>query len=122
MAIVKVIATGLGIGVVGVGVAAAMTNPSPEEYQAYAVEALSAYARQEVCSQQEPSFLQKGCEMMIQTLQPTLHDVLLAIPNGGILFSSALRLLDISPVQITPLSPNADLPATTLQPWRRSSS
>ncbi len=111
MAIGKVIATGLGIGLVGVGVAAAVTNPSPEEYQDYAVQALSAYARQEVCSQQEPSFLRQGCEVMLQTLQPTLRDIFARNTQRRNFIFFSLYVSDISPIQITPLFPDADLPS-----------
>jgi type II secretory pathway pseudopilin PulG len=111
MTIGKVITTGLGIGLVGVGVAAAVTNPSPQEYQEYAVQALSAYARQEVCSQQEQSFLRQGCEVMIQTLQPTLHDIFARNTQRQNFIVFSLYISDISPVQITPLFPDTDLPS-----------
>lgn len=92
-----------------VGVTAlVLTNPTLEDYGAYAGEQLTAYLTQEYCAQ-IPAFLNSliaECQALLQTLQPELKALFIRQTrrqNFGILslYRTELSLLNLSPLEIS---------------------
>lgn len=73
------IALSLGaLAIAGAGVAMAVTNPSPQEYEAYAREQLSTYLREEGCPQIPELFglmSQDRCVALIESNQGELQKI-----------------------------------------------
>lgn len=91
------------------GVAAlAITNPTPEEYGAYAGDQLAAYATREYCAQ-IPAFLPTLIEeshALVQQLQPELVELFLRQTRRQnfilfSLYSTDLSLLNFGPLGIS---------------------
>lgn len=74
-----------GVTLAGLGVSMALTNPGKDTYEIYAVEQLSTYLKQEVCTQapkgldilpQNPEFLQRQCQSLVDTGQPQIRQLI----------------------------------------------
>ncbi|MEN9202357.1 MAG: DUF4359 domain-containing protein [Thermostichus sp. DG_1_6_bins_120] len=85
-----------------------LTNPTLEEYGAYAGEELTAYAMQEYCAQ-IPAFLNSlsgECQALVQKLQPELEALFIRQTrrqNFGLfsLYTTDLSLLNLSPLGVS---------------------
>jgi len=70
-----------GLALVGLGAGMAVTNPRQDAYDEYAVEQLSAYLKEEACSQvpklpQVEEFLQRQCKSLIDTARPQIKQII----------------------------------------------
>jgi Domain of unknown function (DUF4359) len=77
---ISTIITFLGVAAVAAsGVAMAKTNPSETEYQAYATQELTEYAKANVCKK-TPSFISKlinsNCENLLESANPQMRDLI----------------------------------------------
>ncbi|HBB33736.1 MAG TPA: hypothetical protein DDZ80_01230 [Cyanobacteria bacterium UBA8803] len=85
MKILQVFAGLAGVLLVGLGVSMALTNPGQDAYEQYAVEKLSTYLKDEVCSQaptnleflqQNPEFLKRQCQTLVDTGRPQIQQLI----------------------------------------------
>lgn len=68
-----------GAALFGLGVAMALTNPSKDTYEEYAVEMLTTYLKQEACSQVPKVFgtsLQNQCKSLVDTGRPQIEQII----------------------------------------------
>jgi len=104
----KVLGLLAGLVLAGGAAALALTNPTLEEYGAYAGDQLAAYATREYCAQ-IPAFLPtlvEECHALVKELQPELVDLFLRQTRrqNFILFSlytTDLSLLNFGPLGIS---------------------
>ncbi len=79
MKALQIVATMGGTALVGLGVSMALTNPSQDTYEAYAVEQLTTYLKDEACLQ-TPSFfgnlLQRQCQTIVDTGRPQIQQLI----------------------------------------------
>ncbi len=58
----------------------ALTNPGQENYEEYAVEQLTTYLKEEVCTQNIPNtfenFLQRQCVSLVDTGRPQIRQII----------------------------------------------
>ncbi|HAG83010.1 MAG TPA: hypothetical protein DCL61_18075 [Cyanobacteria bacterium UBA12227] len=85
MKLLKTITAIGGMGLVGLGASMALTNPSRETYEQYAVERLTTYLKEDVCTQapkqldflpQNPEFLQRQCKSLVDTGRPQIRQII----------------------------------------------
>jgi hypothetical protein len=65
----------------GLGVATAVTNPSPPNYEAYAVQRLTEYIKSEVCTKAPKAFgdfLRSNCTSLVDSTQPGIGRIITA--------------------------------------------
>ncbi|MEN9260314.1 MAG: DUF4359 domain-containing protein [Thermostichus sp. HHBFW_bins_43] len=94
-----------GLILVGGVTALALTNPTLEEYGAYAGETLAAYATQEYCAQ-IPAFLKTligECQALVRELQPELEALFMRQTRRQNFFLFSLYTTDLSLVNFGPL-------------------
>ncbi|MEN9226699.1 MAG: DUF4359 domain-containing protein [Thermostichus sp. DRC_bins_24] len=94
-----------GLILVGGVTALALTNPTLEEYGAYAGETLAAYATQEYCAQ-IPAFLNTligECQALVRELQPELEALFMRQTRRQNFFLFSLYTTDLSLVNFGPL-------------------
>ncbi|MBW4648730.1 MAG: DUF4359 domain-containing protein [Kastovskya adunca ATA6-11-RM4] len=76
----QVVAAIAGTALIGVGGAMALTNPGQENYEEYAVEQLTTYLKEEVCTQNIPNtfenFLQRQCVSLVDTGRPQIRQII----------------------------------------------
>ena len=77
---ISTIITFLGVtALTAFGVAMAKTNPGETEYQAYATQRLTEYAKANVCKK-TPSFIEKlinsNCENVLESANPQMRDLI----------------------------------------------
>lgn len=74
-----------GTALVILGVVMALTNPDEVAYQDYAVERLSTYLKDEVCTQTppqleflkpDPEFIQRQCKSLVDTGRPQIQQII----------------------------------------------
>ncbi len=85
--------------------ALALTNPTLEDYGAYAGEQLAAYATQEYCAQ-IPAFLNsliQECQALVQELQPELEALFIRQTRRQNFFLFSLYTTDLSLLNFGPL-------------------
>ena len=95
-----------GITLASLGVFMALTNPSQKAYEEYAMEELTTYLKDEVCTQ-VPSllgdFLQQQCKILVDTGRPQIQQIIAeTTERQNFLVFSIYR---------THLSVNSDLPS-----------
>jgi hypothetical protein len=79
MKVLKIVAAIGGAALAGLGVAMALTNPSQESYEAYALEKLTAYLKDEACLQAPSVFgnvLQRQCKTLVDTGRPQIQQLI----------------------------------------------
>lgn len=91
-----------GAALAVLGAALALTNPSQDAYEEFAVEQLTTYLKEEVCTQAPKSFenfLQRQCTILVDTGRPQLQEILFekTIRLNFVFFSIYLTNLEISP-------------------------
>lgn len=66
-----------GVGLAGLGAAMAMTNPSQDAYEDYALRRLTLYLKGDVCAQApkwlDNDFLQRQCKSWVDTGRPQIQ-------------------------------------------------
>lgn len=96
----------LGVGLTalfGLGIAAAVTNPQPSAYEDYATEQLSAYLRDNVCTQAPESFgLRKQCVSLIESNQSEVSQLVAESTQRQNFWVFSLYQTDLA---VTPLLP-----------------
>lgn len=68
-----------GVALVGLGVAMALTNPSRESYEQYAIEQLTTYLKNDACMKAPSIFgnvLQRQCKSLVDTGRPQIEQVI----------------------------------------------
>lgn len=91
-----------GTALVGLGVSMALTNPSQDTYEAYAVEQLTTYLKDEACPQ-TPSFfgnlLQRQCKTLVDSGRPQIQQIISQTTQrqNFVLFSIYRTNLNIGP-------------------------
>ncbi|MBZ8182776.1 DUF4359 domain-containing protein [Oscillatoria salina] len=86
MKIVQVVAAIAGVTLGGLGVSMALTNPSRDAYEEYAAAQLSAYLKQEVCTQAPQQLqdilpselgnsLESECKTLVDTVRPQMKAI-----------------------------------------------
>lgn len=99
----------LGASLLGIGVATAVTNPSPERYEIFAAQTLSAYLQKNVCS--KAGVLENTCESAIQDNQPQLKKFIADnTQRQNFLFWSIYKT-DLAPGELLPPVVGGLLPA-----------
>ena len=98
-----------GIGLIGLGALMALTNPSRDAYEQYAVERLATYLKEDVCTKapdnlgilgQNPEFLQRQCKFLVDTGKPQIRQIIAKNTERQnlVLFSVYRTDLNISPL------------------------
>ena len=75
----QIITTIAGITLAGVGVAMALTNPSQEEYEEFALQQLTVYIKDNVCEKAPENFdnfLKRQCSLLIETGSPQFKQLI----------------------------------------------
>ena len=99
----KIVATAIGgVALAGLGAAMALTNPSQDTYQEYAVEQLTTYLKDEACTQAPKAFegfLRRQCKVLVDTARPQLQQIISQTTErqNFILFSVYRTDLNIGP-------------------------
>lgn len=99
----QIVATAMGgVALAGLGAAMALTNPSQDTYQEYAVEKLTTYLKDEACTQAPKafeSFLRRQCKVLVDTARPQLQQIISQATErqNFILFSVYRTDLSIGP-------------------------
>lgn len=63
----------------GLGIAMAITNPSQSDYEEYAIAQLTAYLKDNTCTQtatDEDNFLQHSCTLLVDVGRPQLQKII----------------------------------------------
>lgn len=79
MKVVQLITAVGGFGMVGLGLSMALTNPTQQAYEEYAIKELSNYLKEEVCSQAPGllgGFLQQHCKTLVDTGRPQIEQII----------------------------------------------
>jgi hypothetical protein len=79
MKVSKIVAAIGGAALAGLGVAMALTNPSQDTYEAYALEKLTMYLKDEACTQAPSLFgnaLQRQCKTLVDTSRPQIQQII----------------------------------------------
>ena len=103
MKVLQVIAAVGGVALVGLGGVMALTNPSQETYEEYAVEQLTTYLKEEACPQAPKvlgDLLQHQCKTLVDTGRPQIQQLITKTTQrqNFILFSIYRTNLEIGPV------------------------
>lgn len=76
----QVVAVIGGVAFAGLGLSMALTNPSPADYEDYAVGKLSLYLKEKVCSEVPKvlnnDFLQNQCISLVDVSNPRIHQII----------------------------------------------
>ncbi len=88
---------------VGLGIAMAITNPSQSDYEEYAIAQLTAYLKDNTCTQtlkDEDSLLQHSCTLLVDVGRPQLEKLIAdhTKERNFIFFSIYRTELSISPL------------------------
>ncbi|MEC4986262.1 MAG: DUF4359 domain-containing protein [Oscillatoria sp. PMC 1068.18] len=86
MKIVQMVGAIAGVTLAGLGVSMALTNPSRDAYEEYAAKQLSAYLKQEVCTQAPQQLqgilpadlgnsLESECKTLVDTARPQMKAI-----------------------------------------------
>jgi hypothetical protein len=98
------IVTGIGgVALAGLGVLMALTNPSQDAYEEYAVEKLTTYLKDDACTQVPKAFgnvLQRQCQTLVDTGRPQIQQIISKTTQrqNFILFSIYRTNLEIGPI------------------------
>jgi len=68
-----------GVALAGLGVVMALTNPSREVYEQYAVETLTTYLKNDACRKAPSVFgnvLQRQCKTLVDTGRPQIEQII----------------------------------------------
>src|SRR3712207_6010052 len=79
MKVLQIVAAIGGMALVGLGVAMALTNPSQETFEGYALEKLTTYLKDEACMQVPSVFgnvLQRECKTLVDTGRPKIKQLI----------------------------------------------
>jgi len=92
-----------GVALLGLGAAMTLTNPSQDTYEEYAIEKLTAYLKDEACTQAPKafeSFLRRQCTVLVDTARPQLQQIISKATerHNFVLFSVYRTDLEISPL------------------------
>ena len=104
MKALQIVATIGGTALVGLGVSMALTNPSQDTYEAYAVEQLTTYLKDEGCKQAPKAFggdfLQRQCKSLVDTGRPQIEQIISQTTQrqNFVLFSIYRTNLEIGPI------------------------
>jgi hypothetical protein len=103
MKVLKIVAAIGGAAMVVLGVAMALTNPSQDTYEAYAVEQLTTYLKEEACMEVPSVFgnvLQRQCKTFVDTGRPQIQQIIAQTTQrqNFIFFSIYRTNLAIGPV------------------------
>lgn len=103
MKVLKIIAAIGGAAMVVLGTAMALTNPSQDTYEAYAVEQLTKYLKEEACMEVPSVFgnvLQRQCKTLVDTGRPQIQQIIAKTTQrqNFIFFSIYRTNLAIGPV------------------------
>lgn len=103
MKVLQVIAAVGGVALAGLGGAMALTNPSQEAYEEYAIEQLTTYLKDEACPQAPKVFgdlLQRQCKTLVDSGRPQIQQIITKTTQrqNFILFSIYRTDLEIGPV------------------------
>ncbi|MBD0344086.1 MAG: DUF4359 domain-containing protein [Coleofasciculus sp. Co-bin14] len=103
MKVLKIVAAIGGAAMVVLGVAMALTNPSQDTYEAYAVEQLTTYLKEEACMEVPSVFgnvLQRQCKTFVDTGRPKIQQIIAQTTQrqNFIFFSIYRTNLTIGPV------------------------
>jgi hypothetical protein len=103
MKVLKIVAAIGGAAMAVLGVAMALTNPSQDTYEAYAVEQLTTYLKEEACMQVPSVFgnvLQRQCKTFVDTGRPKIQQIIAQTTQrqNFIFFSIYRTNLAIGPV------------------------
>ena len=105
----KIITALGGTALVVLGVGLAWTNPGKESYEEYAVEKLSTYLKDEVCTQTpkqleflnpDPEFLKRQCQSLVDTGRPQIQQIIeqQTERQNWVIFSIYRTDINISPL------------------------
>jgi hypothetical protein len=75
----QIITTIAGITLAGVGVAMALTNPSQEEYEEFALQQFTVYIKENVCEKAPENFenfLKRQCSLLVETGSPQFKQLI----------------------------------------------
>ena len=103
MKALQIVATIGGTALVGLGVSMALTNPSQDTYEAYAVEQLTTYLKDQGCKQAPKAFggdfLQRQCKSLVDTGRPQIEKIISQTTQrqNFVLFSIYRTNLEIGP-------------------------
>lgn len=103
MNVVQVVTGIVGATLVGLGVSMALTNPSQDTYEEYAVHQLTTYLKDEVCTQTPSTFgdlLQRQCKTLVDSGRPQLEQIIAKTTQrqNFVLFSVYRTQLDVGPL------------------------
>jgi hypothetical protein len=103
MKVLKIVAAIGGAAMVVLGVAMALTNPSQDTYEAYAVEQLTTFLKEEACMEVPSVFgnvLQRQCKTFVDTGRPKIQQIIAQTTQrqNFIFFSIYRTNLAIGPV------------------------
>jgi hypothetical protein len=103
MKVLKIVAAIGGAAMVVLGAAMALTNPSQDTYEAYAVEQLTTYLKEEACMEVPSVFgnvLQRQCKTFVDTGRPQIQQIIAQTTQrqNFIFFSIYRTNLAIGPV------------------------
>jgi hypothetical protein len=91
-----------GTALVGLATAMALTNPSRDTYEEYAVERLTTYLKEDVCTQVPVAFgeeIERQCTLLVDTGRPQIEQIISeqTTRQNYILFSVYTTNLDVGP-------------------------
>jgi hypothetical protein len=103
MKVLKIVAAIGGAAMVVLGAAMALTNPSQDTYEAYAVEQLTTFLKEEACMEVPSVFgnvLQRQCKTFVDTGRPQIQQIIAQTTErqNFIFFSIYRTNLAIGPV------------------------
>ena len=102
MKVLQVVAAIGGVALMVLGVSMALTNPSKDAYEQYAVEKLTIYLKDEACKQAPSVFgnvLQSQCKSLVDTGRPQIEQIIAqSTQQQNFIFFSIYRTnLEIGP-------------------------
>lgn len=98
------------------GIASAATNPSQTQYEEFATETLTAYLKQNLCTEAPKEFnLQKRCQELVRDNQSQLRDVIARGTEQQNFIFFSIYTTDLSPSTYLPSFAASFLPSYHFQ-------